>query len=383
MNARPVVRDSSGVQIVENSGRAWSDESWTVSTQPLLTIGVVDGPPEYSLSLVRSAIRLKDGRIAVADGGSSSIRFYSSAGRFLSSSGRQGRGPGEYVDIGTMGRLPGDTLVVADGILQRISFLDASGAYVRSIGLELGKGFYSVGYYNVVGILKEGNILAYSGSGRGFKEEDAGRLIQDTLQFFWFGRTGEFGGRLTALPGAPRWGLRTVAGVSFPYVPFGGGPVSAVSRDRFVIGRGVEPELLVFDGNGELKRVIRWPARRRASSVEMDRLRDQMLGPERTSAQRNSNRRLLAEAPAPDSLPATRAVLVDKVGNIWVEQYRAPWESSPVWEIFNPDGRWLGNVRTPSRFRIHEIGSDYLLGTWRNDLDVEYLRMYGLDKRGL
>ena len=29
---------------------------------------------------------------------------------------------------------------------------------------------------------------------------------------------------------------------------------------------------------------------------------------------------------------------------------------------------------------IVEIGDDYILGVWRDELDVEYVRMYGLEK---
>lgn len=375
--APPVVSDSAGVRIIENTARACpGGDSWAPPAQPVLSIGAVEGPPEYLLSFVRGAGRLGDERIAVADAGSSSIRFYSSDGAFLSSSGRQGRGPGEYLDIARLGRLPGDTIVVVDGMAQRISFLDSSGTYVRSIGLPLVEGFYNAGLYNAVGIRDDGRILAYSTSGRGFREEDAGRLIRDSLHFFWFDRTGERGGRLIGLPGAPRWGLRVGGAVSFPYVPFGGGPVSGVGRDRFVVGRGVEAELLVFGADGELDRVIRWAGGRRASGSEVDLLHDAMLGSDVTDAQRRANRRLLSEAPLPDRLPAARDVVVAETGHIWVERYRAPWELESIWEVFDRDGVWLGTVHAPPRFRLHEIGRNYLLGTWRDELNVEHVRLY-------
>lgn len=383
VDTRASVRDSAGIQIVENAGRGWSqEERWVVSPDPVLSIGAEDGAPEYLLSVVTGAIRLDDGRIVVADAGSSSIRFYGPDGRFLSRSGRQGQGPGEYVDIRRLGYIAGDTIVVADGVAQRISFLDSTGAYRRSMGLDLGEGFYDVGFYNVTGILEDGTILAYAGSGGGLRQEDAGRLIVNNLHFFWFRRTGEFGGRLTSLPGAPRWGFRVGNMVSFPYVPFAGGPVSAAGRGRFVVGSGANAELHVFDAGGELERIVRWPGARRASSAELERLQDHMLGEGTSAAQRRSNRQLLAEAPLPDSLPAAQGVVVDNLGYIWVEHYRPPWESEPTWAILDANGRWLGTVHTPRGLRIYEIGADYVLGVWRDEMNVEYVRMYALRRAG-
>ena len=51
-------------------------------------------------------------------------------------------------------------------------------------------------------------------------------------------------------------------------------------------------------------------------------------------------------------------------------------------DVFRPDGVYLGTVKLPHDLRIAEIGPDYVLGMARDDLDVEYVRMYGLD-RGL
>jgi hypothetical protein len=35
----------------------------------------------------------------------------------------------------------------------------------------------------------------------------------------------------------------------------------------------------------------------------------------------------------------------------------------------------------PASFRVHDIGEDYILGVWQDELDVPYVRMYGLDRR--
>ena len=48
--------------------------------------------------------------------------------------------------------------------------------------------------------------------------------------------------------------------------------------------------------------------------------------------------------------------------------------------MFDPSGEILGVVETPERFTIHEIGRDFVLGHWTDDMDVEHVRLYGLIK---
>ena len=49
-------------------------------------------------------------------------------------------------------------------------------------------------------------------------------------------------------------------------------------------------------------------------------------------------------------------------------------------DVFDPDGIWLGTVATPRGLRVTEIGTDYVVGVWRDELDVEYIRVYDLEK---
>lgn len=92
-----VVRDSAGITIVENSDPAWAPgASWTVDTAALVTIGGDELDPLYDLGQVTGALRLSDGRIVVANGATSEIRWYDGEGQHLATAGRKGQGPGEY-----------------------------------------------------------------------------------------------------------------------------------------------------------------------------------------------------------------------------------------------------------------------------------------------
>ncbi|MFQ5680381.1 MAG: hypothetical protein ACE5HP_13095 [Gemmatimonadota bacterium] len=77
-------------------------------------------------------------------------------------------------------------------------------------------------------------------------------------------------------------------------------------------------------------------------------------------------------------MPALQQLRVDELGHLWAQHFRAPWEKTPRWSVFDPLGRWLGEVETPAGFRIFAIGSDWVLGVTRDELDVEYVRLLPL-----
>lgn len=57
---------------------------------------------------------------------------------------------------------------------------------------------------------------------------------------------------------------------------------------------------------------------------------------------------------------------------------------SPDWSVFDPEGRYLGVVRMPDRFKPMVSRSDNIYGVWRDDLDVQYvlrLRILGMPER--
>jgi len=57
-----------------------------------------------------------------------------------------------------------------------------------------------------------------------------------------------------------------------------------------------------------------------------------------------------------------------------------PWENVPTWDILDPEGRWLGTIQTPTGLTIFEIGSDYVLGRYRDELDLQKIRLHTLHR---
>lgn len=87
------------------------------------------------------------------------------------------------------------------------------------------------------------------------------------------------------------------------------------------------------------------------------------------------------DAAGADSTPALVDLVVDDVGDIWAERYRFPWDTIPRWDVFSPQGRWLGTVETPARSTVLQIGADFLLVHHRDELGVERIRLYRLEGR--
>jgi hypothetical protein len=78
-------------------------------------------------------------------------------------------------------------------------------------------------------------------------------------------------------------------------------------------------------------------------------------------------------------------MIVDADGNLWVGDWVsgfAPPQRTPErWYVFDPEGRLFGEVAMPAGFRPHDIGSDWLVGVTRDELEVEYVEVYELRKQ--
>jgi hypothetical protein len=113
---------------------------------------------------------------------------------------------------------------------------------------------------------------------------------------------------------------------------------------------------------------------------DIERYKQDILERTRDPSRRQFWQSMFAEMPVPETMPAYSGLRVDAEGNLWVGGYQRPGDDQPRWTVFDPDGVMLGVVETPRRFRIYEIGHDYVLGRGADDLDVEHIQIYDLLK---
>ncbi|MGB5303135.1 MAG: hypothetical protein WBP17_08305, partial [Gemmatimonadota bacterium] len=142
--------------------------------------------------------------------------------------------------------------------------------------------------------------------------------------------------------------------------------------DRFEIRR--------YSLDGQLQTLVR---RSLDPIVVDDALVERAMAEELEGAdddQRRQIRRRWESSPLPPTLPAFETLQVDRTGNLWVSLYPLPGAHERTWSVFAPDGAWLGDVTFPDRFRPLEIGDDYVLGRFSDELDVEHVQIWELVK---
>ncbi len=372
---RSTVRDSAGVEIVENERPPdGSRLGWRIGAAPSVSIGRLEGEEPYLFHFAVGASRLDDGRIVVADAGSSEIRAFDASGVHLATWGGRGEGPGEVSqDLISVEAWTGDSIIAwytRSGMA--VSVYDSKGRYGRSFRLP-GPGDR---FRQATAVLGDGTLLASGHAG-------GDDLVAVEI---WNGdgtpaaTLGEF---------AYREVYEIAAG------PEGGGGVAPVAYSLDLVqggwggsafvGVNSRYEIMVFRQDGQLARIVRRDHVPRATApADLDFYVERSLA--RWAGSPPEQLRTIREAaeatPLAETFPAFRSAMGDATGHLWVREYDFPREERPVplWTVFDPDGRVLGFVETPPGLGILEIGADYILGRAEDDLGVESIQLWPLER---
>ncbi len=372
----PLVRDSAGIRIVENPARA-PELAWHLSPEPVVQIGGASAGDQYELFEVRSAVRLSDGRIIVANAGSRELRFYSSEGTFVRSVGRRGDGPGEFQNLQWMERTPGDSLITYDIRHLRLSVFDSSGAFARSFLLQSSD---AVPFANVVDMYRDRTFLAQGFVNTG-NVTPSGMQRYDT-PLYHFAAEGALLAELGMFPGDESYFKSFADGGFSSYDAFF--PLSTyrvAAGDRLYIAQNDTYELRRYTSDGALTDIVRRAHTPVSVTREHVRLeREQRLTQSHSDEGRRALSEVLDEIPVPETFPAYQDVRVDDNLNVWVQEYVMPGVGGAAWSVFDSTGVLLGQINVPLLFEPYHIGTDFMLGEWRDDLDIEYVQLYELVK---
>ena len=163
--------------------------------------------------------------------------------------------------------------------------------------------------------------------------------------------------------------------------PFGPSPQAAAHPNGFFHGSGDSYEIEHFDKEGSLRHSYRRPIENmEVTDADVDGYKRDQIENADDETQRQISEVLVDAIPFPETFPAYRDLVVDAEGNLWVGMYRKPGDNQPRWTVFDPSGRMLGEVHTPEDFTIYQIGQDFVLGRWTDELDVQHVVMYDLLK---
>jgi hypothetical protein len=312
----------------------------------------------------------------VADGGANEIRYYDEAGGFLRASGRAGDAPGEYRQLISIGAGPGDSLWAYDFGNRRFTVLSSEGSAVRTV--SVGGTLSAVG---AVGQFSNGSFIVRefwsSGSNSG---EIVSGLVREPAAVARLAADGSSLDTVGAFPGREIFVGSEDGRAVMSSPPFARGASVALWEDRLLVGTQESFEIGLYSPTGELERLIRvLGVDLTISDADAEELIEQDLArvPE---ARRPMVRRHLESMQMPETRPAYGDLLVDESGRLWAAE-STRWPALPsYWTVFDVDGGLLGKVELPNRFRVHAVGSDWVLGVWRDDMDVEFVRLYELLK---
>ncbi len=350
---------------------------------PLLSIGSFEGDSLYQLFRVQGAARLDDGRLVVVNAGSGEVRIYDDSGQFLMSHGRKGEGPGEFEAPVLAGVVGPDTLVIVDSQLRRISLVQAGVGFLRSarIGDEVGGGAYPQGLFSDGTVLLGGGFHWSSDSGVELTDgytRQATSYQSSTLEGALAADFGLFPGSEFFMKVRQSGGAVSMSAL---LIPFGKYAMAAVDPDRMYFGSGDSWEIQGYGVDGQLNRLIRLDRDLLPVTGGLVEAHVQKEVAEATDqAEIREIRQGIEEMPLPDFLPAFAGLHTDKDEYLWVERSRGPGDPIPVFDIFSPGGALVGLASLPADLEVLEIGPDYLLGLFRDELEVEYLRLYPLQR---
>lgn len=371
-----LVRDSSGVRIVENTTGSWGEgEEWTLGTTPIFDVGNLDGDSTQQLFRVSDAARLPDGRIVIANGGSQELFFFDAAGNRTQVAGGRGGGPGEFESL-SWHQILKDTLAVANRRPARLSLFDLDGNFARSVALS----------GNMVGVFPDGTVLTRQGALDGLPQSGLARFESSLIRL---AQDGEVLDSLGSIPGTEAHFDVGGGGVSIRTSPLMRSTWTLVHNDLYFVAATDTYEVKVFGMDGTLLSSIRKRHELRAiDDAVVDSYMEAALEDAGDDQALREARISLGSTELPPTLPAFgwssstqyAPVAIDDSGNLWVAEYGAFDNKKPRWSVFDRNGLLLGEVEFPVAVEPMHIGHDFVLGRIHDDFDVEHIVMYELLK---
>ena len=370
-----VVRDSAGIEVVENRTPAWAaDDIWTVAPNPEVVIGGNDasaspGDSAHLVWAVTDVAPLSDGRLALLSSREKRVFLFESSGEFVRSIGREGRGPGEFGCPEHLQILPGDTLVVWDCRFGPVTYFNPAGEVLRNWRFDVGAVLAEVRRPNQMSPervhlpMADGSYIVQVGliSGDFLPPPDVPYRvpvefvrIDSAYTAYSLGRWEEdehlYNYQYT--PGVP------------PLLPFPLGVQLAAGDSPLVvyISNSDRYELQQFTATGALVRIIRRTAEPiPITAADVDEWRDRV--PPSVAWDWDAWDRIMADLPPRNFRPPVVGLLVDSEGYLWVKDREDP--GSSVWSVFGPAGRWHGTLEVPLE-RLEWVGSELILGVNRD-----------------
>lgn len=367
--------DSAGIQIV-NADLGQLVAQCTVTPEPSMNIGNVEGTPGQDLYRVFGATRMSDGRIAVVNQGSQELRFYNPEGEFLSASGGEGEGPGEFMNAFLLLTPGADTLWVGDYRPWNWEVFTPAGEWVRAIRPEPAM----ANPPRELAVLAGGRM--FLGNADAFDRRANFRA--DSLHLMQYDRDGVLIDTFAVLPYG-RWGQTSDDRTSVWMQPWFESTTELGGRGNVLaLGHSSLAELKLFrvGDRPELERILRWDAGDRTvrdSDVEaaISAMVERYVDIDAAMRARLVDPLIDPARPVADVFPSMVSVYFGTDDSIWVKEYPRPnGDDLAHWIRFSADGTPVCRMQVTRDLQIYEFGPDYVLGKIADELGVEHVVMH-------
>ena len=361
-------------QIVES--KASNATELKLSAEPVVRIGVLEGPLEYMFGRVSGAIRLNDGSVVVADEQNYEVRMFDSQGRHMWSSGREGQGPGEYEGLRLLGSCSKDAITVFDWRRDRITELDLQGnmIYSRSLNTD------GINPYGQPKCSPNGGLVFTPWPEEDYGDFEVGENYRWQMSLIW----AQFDSMMTLQTGIPGPERFYYGGGTGPK-EWGKNMVFAVSPNGVWFGSADGYELQLVDWEGRIARIARWEG----SSLEVN---DTHLARYRQAYEVRYNtpeelRRFESNVwpeireNLPKRFPAIESdgLMALPDGSLIVVTFR--WRAPEIdVYLLNPNGNLVSRFVIPPRSTLLDAGADWVLLLERGESDEHSVTVYGLTR---
>ena len=375
------------------SGSVWGDTAVLV---PEVSIGMLEGPEEYTFGQVYSLALGEDGTIFVVDRQVPALRVYEADGTYRTTFGRAGGGPGEYE------RPDGGLAILSDG---RVLLRDPANARIQIFspdGEPLDewriRGGFNTSNRMVVDTLDRVYSLILLDVEADVRDWRSG-LVQilpdgtpgDTLEV---PDTGYEGPRIEARRETGDGGMN----VSVNGVPFSPSEDTALSPyGYFIHGISTDYEVTLLKPDGPVR-------------IVKDYEPVPVAGGEKREEEALATRDMRQTDPAwswdgppiPDQKPPYRDIQAGEDGTVWLQVSQPgvrredpdydptdadaipnEWHEPVVYDVFDEDGSYLGAVKTPEGFSPYPapiFSRSEVLATVRDEYDVQSVVRFRVER---
>jgi len=369
-------RDTLGdtVQVRTVSGSVWGKPPSLVEE---LRIGRLDGPEEETFGYISRLAVDAGGGVYLFDSLVPALRYFSSDGEYVQTLGREGSGPGEYRNEveGLAVRRDG-RVILRDHRNARFNLYNPDGSPSDSW-------FFGSGMMGIRMMFTDQDDHTYL-------KVRVGPRGPGELQAEGYVHFDEHGGIIDTIrtPPYPNSPPATVGSSLSPHLEWGINP-----RGEIVVGASDRYEFEVRRRDGSVIRV-----QREVPVIPLDpEERAELEARREWTIKHEGQFYRVLPPPVPEIKPFFKDIYFGDDGTIWVHRFveaekrrrskqatapggRPPltWREPTVFDVFESDGAYLGEVRIPSRTTLKVFGRERVWALQRGDLDETYIVCFRL-----